>query len=279
MKIAVVLPSRGNPGRLQAVLMALDHLSSGRHEIAYHLIVDADDRDTLELPLAWARQGVVFRHGGDPAVSHFNRINKLVRTLDADAVSWFADDVFPLAMHWDALIANGIDQGLPAFAWMEITDPDNMTYPILSKRWLDAVGYMFPEYFPFWFVDTWIMEVYELAFADSMPIVQNLPVGGRRGGTRGMHDLEYWFRFFAATHPERERDARRLADALAVDVPDEGRIAMSREHHKRFLRQLENVDVYEQTFGADSVVPSVRYLRLKAEADRVFPDIEARRVT
>lgn len=269
MKIAIILPTRGHPRRCAAILTALDHLSSDRHDIAYHLIVDdGDSPHDARLPARTEMHDRVWTHAGHPAVSHFVRINQLVAGLDADAVSWFADDVFPLAMHWDELIAIGIGaRRMPAFAWNEITDPANVTYPVLSRDWIKALGYVFPEYFPFWFADTWIQEVHDLAFGQPFPVVQNLPVGGRRGATKGMHDLEFWFRFFDATHVERERDALRLSDTFGLRIDPGQFAAICERHHERSREQLLRVPQYEQAFGAGLDPISDRYRILKGEAE------------
>jgi hypothetical protein len=266
MKLAVVLPTRGNPQRCAAILTALEHLSSGQHDVEYHLIVDADDIEIL--PINWDSHPRVHQYIGNPATAVNVRLNGVVRNLSADAVTCLADDVFPLAMHWDAIVALGIENSqLPAFAWQEVSDPGNVTYPIVSRKWIDALGYLFPEYFPFWFADAWIQELHELAFGASFPVVQNLPVGGRRGATRGMHELDFWFRFFDATHIERERDALILARAYDTPTTPEQRAAITRAHHERNALQLERVPEYEQAFGANQGEPSVRYCRLKDEAE------------
>ncbi len=273
MKIAIVLPSRGNPQRLQAILTALDHLASGQHTISYHLIVDEDDEATRAAQASMPSIRDIQFHWGDSAISHFTRLNQVVRMLDADAVSWFTDDVFPLAMFWDVMIASGIEiNHLPAFAWMEVTDSENVTFPVLSRRWLVTLDYMFPEYFPYWFVDTWIKEIHELAFGQALSVIQNLPVGGRRGVTRNMRDADFWFRFFEATHPQRAQDAMRVGKEFGVEVTEEQRVAITRSHHETFLLQLESVPEYERLYGVGSETPSARYSNLKTAAEKWLLD-------
>ena len=269
MKIAIILPTRGHPHRCAAILTALDHLASGEHEIEYHLIVDDDDGPhDARLPSQHEAHPRTWHHAGDPAISHFARINEVVVGLDVDAISWFADDVFPLTLHWDALIALGIDQHkLPAFAWQELSDPGNVTYPVLSRKWINAVGYMLPVHFPFWFVDTWIQQLHELAFNQPFPVVQNLQVGGRRGATRGMHELAFWFKFFDATHVIRESEAITLAKAFGATVEPARMLATTAKHHQITAEQLLRVPHYEEAFGADRDPPSDRYRQLKAEAE------------
>lgn len=270
MKIAVVIPSRKNAQCLQAVLTALDHLASGQHVLTCHLVVDRDDASTMALQLDFTSELSITRHDGDPTISHFKRINEVGRALDVDAVTWFGDDAFPLAMHWDALIADGINSGAAAFAWQDLNDPENVTHPVLSRQWIDALGYVLPTYFPFWFVDTWLLEIHELAFGSPLPIALNLPVGGRRGQTKGMRDLEFWFRVFDATHVERQSDARRLARCWNSMIDEDRFAGTIREHHDKFFRQLDNIPAYEQIFGANNGKPSLRYCQLMTEAEQLL---------
>ena len=123
-----------------------------------------------------------------------------------------------------------------------------------------------PEYFPFWFGDTWVAEVYELAHCRPLPIIQNLPWGGKRGKTRGMRDLEFWFDFFAATRIERIAEARGVAFANSVkfDPPQ----AMLDDMKRRDAEQRARVPQFNEAFGADAGEPSETYLNMKATAQQ-----------
>jgi hypothetical protein len=194
------------------------------------------------------------------------RFNDAVTAYPADIYSQACDDAFPLCQHWDALFAGAKD--LPAFGWKESNDPGNCTYPVISERWREAVGRFYPEYFPFWFADTWIGEVFNLAFAKPIPIVNQLALGGKRGQTQGMRDLAFWFRFFAATRVERIAEAERIARAygFTLDCKRE-RVAEIARFEQGDLYQAGRVPQYEASFNANLGEPSPRYLRAKAVAE------------
>ncbi len=258
MKIDVIIPSRGNPLRLMAVLTCFDALATGDHDITYRVVCDMDD------PLTWkavsALPGMeIAIHAGEGPLSA--RMNEAAREGDADVVTGAADDTFPLAQHWDGLIAVGIEGGHPAFSWQEVNDPANTTMLVFSRRWLDAIGRMLPEYFPFWFGDTWVAEVYEMAYQRPLPIATNLPWGGKRGKTKGMRDLAFWFDFFAATREERLDEARELVGEIEINP------AMLADMKKRDIEQLERVPQFNEWFGADQGEPSALYLSTKARAE------------
>jgi len=260
MKIDVIVPSRGHPLRLMSVLTCFDALSSGEHEITYRVVCDMDDTPTYKVSDALPFR-VAIHSGMGPLSARMNEA-----AMEAsDIVTGAADDTFPLAQHWDAILAIGVDEGHPAFSWQEVNDPTNTTMLVFSRRWLNAVGRMLPEYFPFWFGDTWVAEVYEMAFLKPLPIVQNLPWGGKRGKTKGMRDLKFWFDFFAATRVERVAEARSVC--FAYDRPFEPLPEMLADMKRRDAEQLSRVPQFEEWFGADQGEPSENYVAMKMRAE------------
>lgn len=271
MKISVILPSRNRPAGLLAVLTSFHALSSGQNEIAYGVIVDDDDYVTLEQYEHWERSGMLppnTRWFCAPSGKTINaRFNEAVAAMPADAYSQACDDHYPLAFHWDRLLAGALAQ-VPALNWQELNDPTNATVPVLAHKWVDAVGRFYPEYFPFWFADTWLAEVHSIAFAKPMPVLPQLPVGGRRGATQGMRELEFWFRFFAATRIERCEEAVRLAKAYGFSLnPETERAETLQRLRAGDEYQLSRVSVYEQAFKANRGEPSDAYKAARYRAE------------
>ena len=90
---------------------------------------------------------------------------------------------------------------------------DQATYPILGWGWLNAVGYFFPGYFPFWFDDKWVDEIGRMADRYvKLPLVIG-PLHGR-GRTQRMRGMPFWVRFFQLTLCERKEAASRLINAI-----------------------------------------------------------------
>ena len=266
MKIDVILPSRGQPIRLMAVIVAFDALALGQHEVTYRVVCDMDDALTIKAMTSLNGVGTIriASHIGSGPLAR--RMNEAAIDGNADVVTGAADDTFPIAQHWDMVIAAGIEQGHHAFSWQEANDPSNQTMIVLSRTWLRAVNKMVPEYFPFWFGDTWIAEVYELAFNCGMPIIENLRWGGKRGKTKGMRDLAFWFDFFAKTRSERESEARAICYALGKKYEPMAHIIpamLTRDEYQR-----GRVPQYEEWFGADQGEPTEQYLSMKHVAEQ-----------
>jgi len=273
MKIAVCIPTRKRPRLLIAAITALEQLASGQNEILFSVRVDDDDveghmaLDHLRPDMSTPITVTV----APPSLTVGEKINDAVRAVEADAYFLSTDDIFPLTVGWDEGIRLMIEQNhFHAFCFNHLQEPGNTTYPVLTRAWIDALGQAVPELFPFWFTDTWLAEVYHMATGQPMPIVQDLMLAGRRGRTQGLRDLAFWFDYFEATHSMRRDEARRLAKALKTTVTLEQVTAAQRQHHQRYLDQLERIPMYEQAFGAPmfDAMPDGNYARVMADAQR-----------
>jgi len=278
MKITIGLPSRNRPAGLLSTLTAFNSLATGMNEITYAVILDEDDYVTLEQVAHWEKSGMLpqgvrlFVAPRDKTVNA--RFNDAMKMCPAEVYSQACDDAFPLAFHWDKLLA-GAAGVLPAFNWQECNDPTNATYPVLTDKWLQAVGRFYPEYFPFWFADTWIAEVFNLAFAKPAPIINQLPMGGKRGETQGMRELAFWFEFFAATRIERIAEAERVGKAYGFSFEAEkDRASQLAQMRAGDDYQRSRVSVYEQAFKANLGAPSPVYKAAKFKAECWMADHE-----
>ena len=281
MNISVIIPSRGRSQSLRAVLIALDALSSGKHKIGYTVLADKDDTET-----AWCVEDIrdlLEGPQGSPTgntltvIVDDNRLinvreNEIAAIARADAYMPWADDLFPMAQRWDEMIVHAIEQmNVPAFSWQEANDPNNHTAIVISKVWYEATGRLFPEYFPFWFADTWMKEVFQFAFGAQMPIFGDLAFGGKRGRTQNMHDLAFWFGVFAESRDERVEDARKICAAMGLSMPDPTEAIALFE--KADMMQLRYVSKYELEFGAGTKPKTEAYLQAKAKAEGLFPQL------
>ncbi len=257
MKLHLLIPSKGRPKSLEAVLGALKHLESGANEVRYTVLADSEDAATVAAAVHVGVAGVF----GDGLINA--RENALIAASDADAFMPWADDLHPLAAEWDEIVRLALEK-VPAFSWRELQDPENHTAIVLSRKWVQAAGRFFPEHFPFWFSDTWLKEVYGFVYGRNMPIVEQLSFSHKRTPTQGMRDLEFWFRLFARTRGERIEEARRVAAAFGVEWKERPDIIAMLEHGDAM--QLQNVPRYEAAFGTDTGPVTYGYIEAKAKA-------------
>lgn len=280
MHIAVIIPSRSRSLSLKAVLVALHSLASGRHKVSYTILADKDDHDTFYAAeeVRTVLEGTQAHPTGNTltVIVDDNRLinvreNEVAAILRADAFMPWADDIFPMAQNWDVAIDYIITQAnVPAFSWQEANDPNNHTAIVIGKKWYEATGRLFPEYFPFWFSDTWMKEVFQFAFGAGMPIVEQLKFGGKRGKTGNMHDLAFWFRVFGETRDERLEDAKKICSSMSLSMPDPTEAVKAFESIDH--AQLRAVPRYEVAF-ASTRAPSEFYKEAKAKAESLFPQL------
>lgn len=270
MKITVPLFSRNRPASMLAVLTSMDALATGQNEICYPLIIDDDDTRTVVAVEAWDLPKNTYPLIGKRDRVLNARMNDTAEQFPADAYFFCPDDGFPLEQHWDRIFMAAHVQGLCAWCWQEKNDPGNPTFICVSHKWIEALGRVFPEYFPYWFADTWVAEVHLLCFGRPIPIVNQLGMGGKRGTTQGMRDLGFWFRFFAHTRGERIEEAKKLARAHGFTMHVHERAHFIEQLEANDLLQLKAVAHYETMFNANAAPPSQTYIEAKARAEEMM---------
>ena len=260
------------------MLTSLDQLATGFHDVTYAVVLDDDDYVTLEQWEHWKKSGML-----PPNVREFvgartktlnARMNDAYAQCPADVYSQVADDCFPLTHRWD-LIFYGC-RTLPAFCWTEMNDPENATFLVVSRKWYEVTGRYTVEHFPSWFADTWLGEVYRLAFGMPISAIEQLGMGGKRGTTQGMRDVAFWFKYFAHTRAERLEEAQKIADAYGLHMKVENERAADLEMMENGdAHQLTQVPRYEAAFKANLGEPSALYLECKARAEKRLGLLEA----
>lgn len=268
MRIAVLLLSRGRPAGLVAAIQSLHATASGALPVEYVVCGDDDDPTMAEaravlgsLPVTWSI---------NPRPDALGRAWNLGALAAGgwDIALFTGDDTVPVTWHWDMVMADRAPRSDGAFAWTEANDPDNCTYWVTTRAWHDAVGRACPEIFPYWFNDTWVAEQHLFAFGRPIPVDRELVMGGRRGTTREMREVAFWFQVFAATRPQRIAEAARIARAVGRTAPDPApMLAWCATWDEA---QHASVPRYNAIFAADTVPPTPRYLRLRAEAERLL---------
>lgn len=277
MKISVICASRERPVSLMGSIKALHMLESGANEVAYGIVCDEDDKgsqmaaDLLAADLD--REVKIFCEPRDIVA---RRINKAAREMPADLYLPYADDCFCLTPTWDQMCER-IAAKVPAFSWTEFGDPQNVTMLMVNHKWVETVGYLLSEHFPFWFADTWIQEQYAFATGTPIGLVRQLIFAGRRGKTKQLNDVKFWFEFFAAKRPERIEEGRKLRKALGYEHIEESAMqGFIEAFQMRDKGQMENSPKYEEWFHSGEP-KSAAYLEAKQRAEHFMQEVQNKR--
>lgn len=272
MKFSISIPTKRRPLLLMSVLTAFDQLSSGKHEISYSVGLDEGDESAYEAAsLISQTMPVDIKIVPKDVLTIGGIWNFLSSQVDADAYLAHVDDALPIARYWDEQIARYLVQQ-PALSWCDIELGNQAGYPIMTKAWLQANGGLCSEHFPFWFCDTWFEEVFQFTFNRKMLIPPNLAVGGKRGLTNNLRDLDFWWGFFNSTRRVRLAKAFELAKQFSAwNGGTYQDFILSRhawieaatkrdEQYRVLIPELENA-------RRDPREPSEKYLQAKVNAE------------
>jgi glycosyltransferase involved in cell wall biosynthesis len=222
LKFCVAIATRGNPKRAAAVLECAKSLSSGEHDIEFVIGCDADDTETYnyfrsQYPGVYL--SVDARSGGVGAVW-----NRSFPKVEADIYCPFPDDSWIASPGWDEIIAREMrqidDWRLGVLAWRDLANRGQCTLPIVTREWLDVTGKLYDERFPFWFYDTCVDELYSFITGRRVKVVDWLLLSARKGVTKRMRDVAFWWNFYEFSRVERLVRAAEIRKAIGIDLPD-----------------------------------------------------------
>jgi len=268
------LPTRGRPGKLVETI-GRDLMCLSRPDTMLMVQVDEDDTNTVQaLQQTQLRKDqrlvVDVRPREDTIAAKWNR----ALIVEADVYTCLADD--------DPLVTPGSDEKILQAASI-FPDGIGAVYGHLcnasfsccisfTKRMTDLLGYIQPEYFPYWFCDHWTDDlmrmVGRIAFAD-VRTFQTIELRMIEP-TQEMREPAWWATWFDANYLERREHAQRII--TAINDPDWMKLmhyncAPMIDYRSRWVndnvrRMFSFVDVKDE-----------RYQRVKQKALDAVPDI------
>lgn len=220
VNISVLIPSRGRPERLATFVQAVAAKASGKHTLRYAIGCDADDGDTIAMALALRASGLpVFPYVGTRPPSLGGLVNKLAERVPGDVYCTLGDDGVVKTDGWDDAVAQAWRAKPDGVWWWRCTN--NAAFPVVSEKWRAAAGRLFTDYFPFWYDDVWLIEVWRYATGSLHCLPIEAWLDDRASGTHRMRDLQFWDDFFWSRRYERREAARLIAARLGwPSVPD-----------------------------------------------------------
>lgn len=269
MKIGVVLLARDSYLSLLTVVNAAYRLRSGYNELCFFIRYDYQDETTERAVQILRANRVPVEPLVGPRPETLGRaINETVEVALAagcEAITTISDDLIPAHIAWDDIIRTGIQQlHYDFFSWKDMNCPGLVTCPIFSSRWARATAPLMPEWFPFWFGDTWAQEVYVIASGKPAQIIDELllmPAQDEQG-TKGMRELAFWVDFWCQTQPLRIQAGLVARHAMGwPDFPLDGLLPLL--HGK----EAWDVERIEKARG-DGEAAGERYARARERAEK-----------
>lgn len=275
MRIVVITPSRGRVFGLTAVLSTLKYLESGRHQVKYCVISDDDDPETAAFCAAAKHIPITNRVGPRQTTmgGAINDMAEYASSQGAEVYTVINDDVLCLSANWDQTIAEAVEKTPHGVFWWGC-DPSmtqDALYPVVTEKWRKAAGGIFTDYFPFWYDDLCLAELWLMA-TDSEALRLDCQIIDKPVRTTRMRELRFWQQVYTKTRVLREKQARDIAGALGLPVP-ECTVHVSKLMTAR-LKAVpdEKLDEIERTQGETSA-PDDAYLMAKANAEELLRNI------
>jgi hypothetical protein len=138
-----------------------------------------------------------------------------------------------------------------------------------TRKLVEKLGYMYPPYFPYWFVDHWLDDIVKLIDRISFADV-DVDSGPAKLPTQEMRDVQFWATFFDSQRLVRRRHARAIIDDPEFLDPEWRKEILRRNHTLvEFKSQCINDMVRAANWPA---APSggPRYVRMKKLAGEMM---------
>lgn len=286
---AILLMARDCWESIGGVVKAFAHSAGAPQKLCFGIWVDDDDERTIEAVERLQRHPLyrigLFKGRGRPKYWGAY-INEMAQAF-GEHVDYFHvvnDDNFPLCHEWDlhfwafmqrhpeTLMASWCPEptkrtadGLPLYA---------ADYLMVTRKWVEAAGEIFPERYPFWFMDFSLGQVHRMVTGHPIRAVCNkddaTPVklcALKVGATKRFRDYEFWRDYFVALEPERVALARRICAALGLEGHIKPTVRAKLWEETRAVL-FDDPDMAGRIARlSDPSPPDARYLEAKAEAE------------
>jgi hypothetical protein len=249
-----------------SAVQTMHRMASGKHQITYAIGCDADDPQTVAACYVLAL--------GTPQISIYcmERIgslgevaNRLAAKHPADVYCSLCDDVEILTPGWDEVIAKKLAARPDGVWWWEMPKGRQIaTYAVVSDRWYRAAGYIFTDYFPFWWDDVWLLQLWNMASGENGAGVGAF-LSDIAIATHRLRDLHFWTKFYTSKRPERIAEAARIAKALGWPERQVNGACLG-DVRPAFWGEAADVERRQ----GDKSPPTPEYIRAKARAEAMM---------
>lgn len=268
MKFTVIIPSRGRPLGLAAILGSLRALESGKHEVTYVVACDDDDPQTAQL-CEKLKEALPLKISVNPRpVSLGGLVNQVALQYPADVYTAVCDDVLCVTLAWDGVIAEAVEKKPYGVFWWKNALPQEAFWAIVTETWRAAADGVFTDHYPFWYDDLCLVELWFMATNEDPQGLEIFLVDLPKT-THRLRDIQFWRELFTRTRAWRVKQGRDIAKKLGLPEP-----RLSAEFAKRWEAMLgtlsdERCQQIENIQG-DAGEPDPAYLRAYARAKELM---------
>ncbi len=159
--IALLCPSRGRVENCQRMIESAYNTTTENIEV--YIAVSSEEFQSynagLKSPGDRMYLSIIVRGDFQPTSYKWNRLAEIAKVKGNKFMMLAADDMVFETPGWDkALIENA--NGRPqVFHLQDSRDKDGTPHIIVTKEYMDVMGWFVPPYFKHWFIDSWTVEM------------------------------------------------------------------------------------------------------------------------
>jgi hypothetical protein len=278
--LSILLTARSRPELLRwTVEMTVPNI----RERDTRLIIAVDDDDTPQT-ISVARD-LAFDHPVEISILPREetlgaKVNRVLTIAPADVYLHMVDYRPHLTLGFDTKILEAASQ-FPDGIGVVYSHMANLSFPEINAVTAGLVkhmGYFYPPYFPYWFVDHWLDDIARLIGRIAVADVKT--DGSRRPGTMDRRDVAWWATFYDAAVIHRRKMAHAIINSDEFQEP-EWRKKLLLSHHPLIEERSKMINDSARTTRWQRPPEPVddRYRRAKAAAQAALrewiPDLEA----
>tara|TARA_R110002020_G_C16318711_1_gene774588 strand:+ start:109 stop:828 length:720 start_codon:yes stop_codon:yes gene_type:complete len=167
-KIALLVPTRKRVSGVKRLLESLRETTKYSNFLKVYFYVDEDDYDSLKFLSNYVSRSklphVDYLIG--PRIIMSDMINKLYPMTDEFILFCGADDIVFKTPGWDEILIDAVEKvedGIGLFYGDDLVTTEHAsdfaTHPVLTRKWVEVLGYLSPPYFSCDYADTWLNDI------------------------------------------------------------------------------------------------------------------------
>jgi len=165
--IALLVPSRKRAANVKRLVDSINSTIELKEHVTVYFYIDDDDFDTLRMVKSLQKRGACnIKYLVGPRIIMSEMVNKLYPMTTEFILFFGADDIVFRTEGWDTILIEAVKKvsdGVGLFYGNDLVTtqhaPDFATHPILTRQWVDVVGYLSPPYFSCDYADTWLNDI------------------------------------------------------------------------------------------------------------------------
>ncbi len=160
--IAILCPTRARPKLFKRMIDSALATANNPKNIGFYVAIRDEDRAVYTQEIL---HKVRHRHLMPDGMPTSHKWNALAEHAYKDGNTLFmlaADDIVFTTPCWDKALLehyNGLGQKAHVYSFLDSRDAYGTPHPIITKEYIDAMGYFLPPIFLHWFVDSWTVSI------------------------------------------------------------------------------------------------------------------------